>query len=228
MIKQNESELANTVFKIQSNKADIFFCFLLFVQSFTCLYLWNQLPNLCGFFTKLKPINNTLIENAKNKRERKKRKTKNKTKQNKTKNKQTNKQTNKNKNKKQTNKQKQNKKKQQKLKQNKNKNKTNWEFFLGHYSCLIEDLVMNCSNCGLCLNPTRASVLRPRESVDALDVLVASRCNKELGSILGYRCKSAESMLQTQWSKNHSDVSFIGQNNTLSMSRILILRKGAT
>ena len=55
MIKQNESQLANTVFEIQQNKADSFFCFLLFVQSFNCLYLWNQLPNLCGIFTKLKP-----------------------------------------------------------------------------------------------------------------------------------------------------------------------------
>ena len=55
VIKQNESELANTVFKIQPNKADSFFCFLLFVQSFNCLYLWNQLSNLCGVFTKLKP-----------------------------------------------------------------------------------------------------------------------------------------------------------------------------
>ena len=49
---ENESELANTVFKIQPNKADSFFCFLLFVQSFNRLY---QLPNLCGVFTKLKP-----------------------------------------------------------------------------------------------------------------------------------------------------------------------------
>ena len=55
MIKQNESELANTDFKIQPNKADSFFCFLLFVQSFNCLYLWSQLPNLCAVFTKLKP-----------------------------------------------------------------------------------------------------------------------------------------------------------------------------
>ena len=53
VIKQSESELANTVFK--PNKADSFFCFLSFVQSFNCLYLWNQLPNLCGIFTKLKP-----------------------------------------------------------------------------------------------------------------------------------------------------------------------------
>ena len=64
--KQNESELANTVFKIRPNKAYSFFCFLLFVESFNCLYLWNQLPNLCGVFTKLKP-KYTLIENADNK-----------------------------------------------------------------------------------------------------------------------------------------------------------------
>ena len=55
VIKQNESELANTVFKIQANKANSFFCFLLLIQSFNCLYLWNQLPNRCGVFTKLKP-----------------------------------------------------------------------------------------------------------------------------------------------------------------------------
>ena len=55
VIKQNESELANTVFKIQPNKPDSFFCFLVFVQSFNCLYLWNQLLNLCGICTKLKP-----------------------------------------------------------------------------------------------------------------------------------------------------------------------------
>ena len=42
VIKQNESELANTAFKIKPNKAYSFFCVLLFVQSFNCLYLWNQ------------------------------------------------------------------------------------------------------------------------------------------------------------------------------------------
>ena len=54
-MKQNELELTNTIFKIQPNTADSFFCFLLFVQSFNCLYLWNKLPNLWGIFTKLKP-----------------------------------------------------------------------------------------------------------------------------------------------------------------------------
>ena len=55
MIKQNELELANTIFKIQPKKVDSSFCFLLFVQSFNYSYLWNQLSNLCGVFTKLKP-----------------------------------------------------------------------------------------------------------------------------------------------------------------------------
>ena len=32
VIKQNESELAHTIFKIQQNKAVSFFCFLLFVS----------------------------------------------------------------------------------------------------------------------------------------------------------------------------------------------------
>ena len=55
VIKQIEWELTNTIFKIQPNKANNFFCFLLFVQSTNRLYLWNQLPNLCGVFAKLKP-----------------------------------------------------------------------------------------------------------------------------------------------------------------------------
>ena len=54
VIKQNESELANTAFKIQLNKATSFFC-LLFLQSFNCFYLQNQLPNYHGVFTKSKP-----------------------------------------------------------------------------------------------------------------------------------------------------------------------------
>ena len=54
VIKQNESEVANTVFKIQLNKAISFFCFLLFLQSFNWLYLQNQLPSYHGVFTKLK------------------------------------------------------------------------------------------------------------------------------------------------------------------------------
>ena len=69
--KQNESELANTIFKIQPNKADSFFCFLLFVQPFSCLYLGNQLPNLCGVFTKLK------LKQYPNRKYRKKKKNRN-------------------------------------------------------------------------------------------------------------------------------------------------------
>ena len=66
MIKQNESELASTVFKIQPHKANSFFWFLLFLQSFNCLYLWNQLSNLYRqYFHQIKAYNNnTLIENA--------------------------------------------------------------------------------------------------------------------------------------------------------------------
>ena len=55
VIKQNKSELKNTVSKIQPNEADSFFSFLMFVQSFNCLYIWNQLPNLRWVFIKLKP-----------------------------------------------------------------------------------------------------------------------------------------------------------------------------
>ena len=55
VIKQNESDVANTVFKIQLNKATSFFCFLLFLQSFNSLYLQNQLPNYHKVFTQLNP-----------------------------------------------------------------------------------------------------------------------------------------------------------------------------
>ena len=41
--------------KYSQTKLIASFGFLLFVQSFNCLYLWNKLPNLCGVFTKLKP-----------------------------------------------------------------------------------------------------------------------------------------------------------------------------
>ena len=40
----NESEIAKTIFNIWPNKNDSFFCFLLFVQSFSCLYSLNQFP----------------------------------------------------------------------------------------------------------------------------------------------------------------------------------------
>ena len=49
VIKQNELELTNTVFKIQPNKADSFFCFLLFVQSFNCFYFGTNCPISVGF-----------------------------------------------------------------------------------------------------------------------------------------------------------------------------------
>ena len=68
--------------KIQPNKAKSLFCFLLFVQSFNCLYLWNKLSNFCGkpkkYPNRKCPPKNT--------------QTKNKQKNNKNKNKQTNKQ----------------------------------------------------------------------------------------------------------------------------------------
>ena len=53
-IKQNELELTNIKLKIQSNKADNFFCFLLFLQSLKMVLLENQMPNLHGVFAKLK------------------------------------------------------------------------------------------------------------------------------------------------------------------------------
>ena len=62
VIKQNESELANTVFKIQPNKADSLFCFLLFVQSFNCLYRWNPIDQSLWGFHQIKAHT---IENAK-------------------------------------------------------------------------------------------------------------------------------------------------------------------
>ena len=60
----NELEFANTVFKMQPNKAGNFVCFLLLVQSFKCLFLWNQSLISVGFSPNWS-LNNTLIENAK-------------------------------------------------------------------------------------------------------------------------------------------------------------------
>ena len=37
-----------------AKQSRLFLFFLMFVQSFNCLYLWNKLPNLSGVFTKLK------------------------------------------------------------------------------------------------------------------------------------------------------------------------------
>ena len=42
VIKQNQSEVGNIDFKIEPNKAENVFCFLLFLTSFNCAYLWNQ------------------------------------------------------------------------------------------------------------------------------------------------------------------------------------------
>ena len=53
VIKQNQSEVGNIDFKIQPNKADNVFCFLLFLASFNCSYLWNQLTNFNGVFCKM-------------------------------------------------------------------------------------------------------------------------------------------------------------------------------
>ena len=64
VIKQNESKVANTVFKIQPNKADSLFCFLLFVQSLTVCIFETNCPISVGFSLNLS-LNNTLLENAK-------------------------------------------------------------------------------------------------------------------------------------------------------------------
>ena len=39
VIKQNQSEVGNIDFKIEPNKAEKFFCFLLFLAPFNCSYL---------------------------------------------------------------------------------------------------------------------------------------------------------------------------------------------
>ena len=53
VIKQNQSEVRNIDFKIELNKAENVFCFLLFLASFNCSYLWNQLNNFNGVFCKM-------------------------------------------------------------------------------------------------------------------------------------------------------------------------------
>ena len=53
VIKQNQSEVWNIHLKIESNKAENVFCFLLFLASFNCSYLWNQLTNFNGVFCKM-------------------------------------------------------------------------------------------------------------------------------------------------------------------------------
>ena len=42
------------ILRYSQTKPIVYFVSYCFVQSFNCLYLWNQLPNLCGVFTKLK------------------------------------------------------------------------------------------------------------------------------------------------------------------------------
>ena len=67
VVKQNELELANTVFKIQPNKADSFFCFLfcfvfVFVFVFFCsiLKLFASLEPILKLFVSLEPIAQSL------------------------------------------------------------------------------------------------------------------------------------------------------------------------
>ena len=52
VIKQNQSEVRNIDFKIEPNKAENVFCFLLFLTSINCSYLWNQWTNLNGVSAK--------------------------------------------------------------------------------------------------------------------------------------------------------------------------------
>ena len=53
VIKQNQSEVGNIDFKIEPNKIENAFCFLLFLASFKCSYLWNHLTNFNGVFCKM-------------------------------------------------------------------------------------------------------------------------------------------------------------------------------
>ena len=53
VIKQSQSEVGNIDFKIEPNKAENVFCFLLFLTSFIRSYLWNQLTNFNGVFCKM-------------------------------------------------------------------------------------------------------------------------------------------------------------------------------
>ena len=54
VMKQNQSEVRNIDFKIEPNKAENVFCFLLFLASFNYLYLWNPLTNFNWVFCKMK------------------------------------------------------------------------------------------------------------------------------------------------------------------------------
>ena len=53
VIKQNQSEVGNIGLKKESNKAENGFCVLLFLASFNCSYLWNQLTSFNGVFCKM-------------------------------------------------------------------------------------------------------------------------------------------------------------------------------
>ena len=53
VIKQNQSQVGNIDFQIEPNKAENVFCFLLFLGSFICSYLWNQLTYFNGVFCKM-------------------------------------------------------------------------------------------------------------------------------------------------------------------------------
>ena len=56
VIKQNQSEVRNIDFKIEPNKAENFFCFLLFLASFKgVLHLWALFLKTLCIFSKNKP-----------------------------------------------------------------------------------------------------------------------------------------------------------------------------
>ena len=53
VIKQNQLEVGNIDFKIKPNNTENVFYFLLFLTSFNCSYLWNQLTNFNAVFYKM-------------------------------------------------------------------------------------------------------------------------------------------------------------------------------
>ena len=69
MIKQNESELANTVFKIQPNKADSFFLFLIV---YSILQLFVSLEPIAQSLWGCHQIKAKTIEMQKKKKKKKK------------------------------------------------------------------------------------------------------------------------------------------------------------
>ena len=52
VIKQNQSKVGNIDFKIEPNKAENVFCYLLFFADFNCSYLQNNWPISVGFSAK--------------------------------------------------------------------------------------------------------------------------------------------------------------------------------